>query len=74
MVKRHCVNFIRCLCLWGMMLFLMGCSQTTATQGNDVSEKKKGSMHLTYNTEYPAIPPIDAAAPSHFETASFGLG
>ena len=56
------------------MLFLMGCSQTTATQGNDASEKKKDSMHLAYNTEYLAIPPIDAATPSHFETASFGLG
>jgi hypothetical protein len=31
-------------------------------------------MSLAYKTESPAIPPIDAAVPSNFETASFGLG
>ena len=33
-------------------------------------------MNLAYKTETdaPAIPPIDAAAPAVFETASFGLG
>jgi hypothetical protein len=39
-------------------------------------ESKEPSM--TYanlvNPEESAIPPIDAAAPGHFETASFGLG
>ena len=33
-------------------------------------------MNLAYKTETEssAIPPIDAAAPAVFETASFGLG
>ena len=31
-------------------------------------------MSLAYKTESPTIPLIDAAVPSKFETASFGLG
>jgi hypothetical protein len=33
-------------------------------------------MNLAFKTEAdaPAIPPIDAAAPALFETATFGLG
>ena len=74
MEKRSCVNIIRCLFLLGVMSFLMGGSPTTATQANNGSKAKEGSLSLAYKTESPAIPPIDAAVPSNFETASFGLG
>jgi len=56
------------------MSFLIGCSPTKATQDNQALKTKEGSMSLAYKTESPTIPPIDAAVPSKFETASFGLG
>lgn len=39
-------------------------------------EVKESSMSVGTNLQPPdpAIPSIDAAAPAHFETASFGLG
>jgi hypothetical protein len=74
MKKRSCADVIRCLFLLGLMSFLMGCSPTTGTQANHASKTKEDSMSLAYKTGSPAIPPIDAAVPSNFETASFGLG
>ena len=76
MKKRSCANIIRCLFLLGVMSFLSGCSQTMAMQAKHDSKTKERSMSLAYKTETesPVIPPIDAAAPSIFETASFGLG
>jgi len=45
-------------------------------QSNHASETKEGKVNLatTSKIESPLIPPIDAAAPSIIETASFGLG
>jgi hypothetical protein len=74
MKNRSSVNIFRCLFLLGAMAFFSGCDPTTATKANHESRTKKGSMNLAYKTESPAIPPIDAAVPSKFETASFGLG
>ena len=74
MKKRSCADVIRCLVLLGLMSFLMGCSPTTATEANHDSKAKEGSMSLAHKSEFSAIPPIDAAVPSNFETASFGLG
>ncbi len=74
MKKRSCADIIRYLFLFGVISYLMGCSQTTATQANHASKKKEGSMSLAYKTESPELPPIDAEVPSYFETASFGLG
>jgi len=74
MKKSGYFNIIRCLFLWGVMSFLMGASLTTAKQANEGSKTKEGSMGLAYETGPPAIPPIDAAVPTNFETASFGLG
>jgi len=76
MKNRSCANIIRYLLLFGVMSFLTDCSPTIAIQANHASKKKESAMSLAYQTvtESPAIPPIDAAAPSIFETASFGLG
>ena len=76
MKNRSCANIIRYLLLFGVMSFLTDCSPTIAIQANHASKKKESAMSLAYQTvtESPAIPPIDVAAPSIFETASFGLG
>ncbi|MFH2012855.1 MAG: hypothetical protein ABIJ37_09185 [Pseudomonadota bacterium] len=74
MKKISCTNFIRCLLLFGVILYLTGCSATTPKQANHNSKAKEIPKSLSYKTEAPAIPPIDKAAPTNFETASFGLG
>ncbi len=76
MNKRSRTDIIRCLLLLGVMSFLLGGSPTMGKQANRASKTKEGSMSVAYKTEteFSKIPPIDAAAPSVFETASFGLG
>ena len=76
MKKRSCANIIQCLVLLGVMWFLLSGSLTTETQANPTQKTKEGSMSLAYKieTESSKIPLIDAAVPSIFETASFGLG
>jgi hypothetical protein len=43
-------------------------------QANNTSGSKGNPMNVENETELLIIPPIDAAAPAIFETASFGLG
>ena len=66
----------KCVCLVGMIWILTGCSPNMDTQTTQVAESKENVMKLAYRTEKGSldIPPIDAAAPVRFETASFGLG
>jgi PBP1b-binding outer membrane lipoprotein LpoB len=73
MKKKSGVNLIRYLLLLGVMSFFTSCSQTMDTQA---TQSKENAMNLAYKTEKESleIPPIDAAAPMNFETASFGLG
>jgi len=75
MKKRGFSIIIGCLCLLGMVWGLLGASPTK-TPSDSLSESKENDMHPAYKTETQEakIPPIDAAAPSVFETASFGLG
>jgi len=76
MKKRKCTDATWCLCLLGMLLFLWACSPTMDSQASHESKKTETDMNLAYKIETgpPAIPVIDAAAPSILETASFGLG
>jgi hypothetical protein len=74
MENRSCFNIIRCFFFLGVMTFLMDGLPTTATQANQDSQTNEGSNSPVSKSEAPAIPSIDAAAPSSFETASFGLG
>lgn len=74
MKNKSSVNMALCLFLLGMITSFAGCNPTTATLADHDSGTKQGSMNLAYKTESPVIPPIDAAVPSKFETASFGLG
>ena len=57
----------------GFLLF--GCSQNNPPEADQVKTSKEHTMQLSDNEMVsPDIPPIDAAAPEEFETASFGLG
>jgi len=57
--------------LLGSIFFLGACSQTLEPAISQESKTEESSMStdIEMNT-----PPIDTAAPSIFETASFGLG
>jgi len=76
MKKRCCTGATWCLCLLSMLLVLWACSPTMDSRAGHESKKTEKDMNLAYKIapESPAIPAIDAAAPSVFETASFGLG
>jgi hypothetical protein len=76
MKKRNCMGAIWCLCLLGMLAVSWACSPTMDSQPSHKSKTTEGNMNLAYKieSEAPTIPAIDAAAPSVFETASFGLG
>ena len=74
MKGRRCVHTTCCLFLVTVMSVLIGCTPTTAPQDDHGSKAEKGSMNPAYEAQSRAIPPIDAAVPSIFEIASFGLG
>jgi hypothetical protein len=64
------------LLLLGMVLVVIGCSRTGEPQAGQTTPGEESAMK-TGNTSMPspaALPPIDAAAPRNFETATFGLG
>ena len=76
MKNRCCTNGLECLLYVGMLSLLWACSQTMDSQADHDSKKTEAAMNLAHKTETdaPAIPPMDAAAPTVVETASFGLG
>ena len=76
MKTRNFKNIVKLLMLLGVISILLGVAQLMTIRADPVSDIKEGSMDLAYTLETkPAeIPPIDAAAPAVFETASFGLG
>lgn len=76
MKKRNCMGGNWCLCLLGMLSFMLACSPTMDSPANHEAKTTEADMNLAYQmkTEAPAIPAIDATTPAVFETASFGLG
>ena len=74
MKSRNCVSILNLSLLVGTMLLITGGAAMLKAQGNNGSKAMEGSLVTAYKTGSPAIPPIDAAAPSNFQTASFGLG
>ena len=64
----------------GATLLLLGLAITSGntalakTQEKSDSKDMESSFVTSQETQILTIPPIDAAAPSSFETASFGLG
>jgi ABC-type oligopeptide transport system substrate-binding subunit len=74
MQARSGVSVIKSSLSFGIMLLLMGGAAAVKAQVNNDSKVMEGSLTTAYKTESTAIPPIDAAAPSDVQTASFGLG
>jgi len=76
MQKRNFTNIFKLLLLSGVISISLGVAQLVTTRADSVSDPTEGSMNLAYTleTKTAKIPPIDAAAPAVFETASFGLG
>ncbi len=76
MKKRCCTTGKWCLFFLGILLLLGACSQAMDSQASHEAKSTEAAMNLAYKTKTDAlaIPPIDAAAPAVFETASFGLG
>ena len=76
MIKRCCTTGKWCLFFMGMVALLWTGSPTAGTQAGQESKTTEAAMNLALKTttDRPAIPPIDAAVPAVFETASFGLG
>jgi len=59
-----------------VMLLTGACSQNKEAPVNHQTDPKELSMNVEHKTDLSSqqMPPIDAAAPVVFETASFGLG
>jgi hypothetical protein len=70
------MNEIGWLLLTIMLAILWACSPTMDPQADHAKQSSEDSMNLAhqFQSESRAIPPIDAAVPAVFETASFGLG
>ena len=62
--------------LFAFCMLLWGCTEYTPSPINTALQAKEQSMASEFNTALRSqvIPPIDAAAPEVFETATFGLG
>lgn len=77
MSLKRCLNLTRIGLLLGIAFWLGGCSQNTAPvspQEVNTTEATMNSSEIAIATPTLTIPPIDAAAPEVFETATFGLG
>jgi len=76
MKKRSGAYIFGCLFLSGVMSFILGGFPKMTSQASHASKAAEDSMNLAFKTETESrqIPPMDAAAPSVFKTASFGLG
>ena len=56
------------------VLLLVGTAAAAKTQTESDSKDMESSLAASHKNEAPVRPPIDAAAPSSVETATFGLG
>jgi hypothetical protein len=76
MIKRYFTHIIKPLLLLGVISIFLGVAQSMTAHADPTSDTKEGAMNLAsqLETKSAEIPPIDAAAPAVFETASFGLG
>lgn len=74
MRKRNLMGELITVLLPVLVMILIGTTVAAKPQDKSDSKNMNSSIVTTYNAETLAIPPIDAAAPSTFETASFGLG
>ena len=74
MTKRSFTSVVYTSCILGILCLIIGGTVMQNAHGNSGSKAVEGSLIAASKTGSLAIPPIDAVAPSSFETASFGLG
>jgi hypothetical protein len=74
MEKRSLIVVFSTTLLLVAVMMIIGNTALANTQGKIGSKDMENTAVTSYKTESLTIPPIDAAAPSTFETASFGLG
>lgn len=74
MTRKSIVNVNNIKLLLGILLLVMGNTAMVKAQGKNGLKAMDNTLVRADKTGSLAIPPIDAAAPSTFETASFGLG
>jgi hypothetical protein len=76
MPKSRITTFVGGVSVLALALFAAGCSRSVETTTNHPADLEEIDMKSeTRSTPLPGkIPPIDAAAPQTFETATFGLG
>ena len=60
--------------LLAIALLVIGGTAMIHAQGNNSTNTMEGSLATADKTKSSSIPPIDSAAPTVFETVSFGLG
>lgn len=70
------IGLSKSLMSWGVLAIVTMGVLMVNISSNYAGESKERTMNLASQTTLvsPGIPPIDAAAPTVFETASFGLG
>ena len=68
------MNIIQCILLLGILLFLAVNPAAAAMKEDHGLQSGENSMDTQYKSESDEVPPIDAAAPPNYQTASFGLG
>lgn len=74
MTKRRFAGVKNIPLLLGILLLVMGGTAMVKAQGKNGIKAMDNTLVRADKTGSLAIPPIDAAAPSTYETASFGLG
>ncbi len=74
MEKRSLIVAFKTTLLLVTVMMIIGNTALANTQGKIDLKDMENTVVTSYKTESLTIPPIDAAPPSTFETASFGLG
>ena len=74
MEKRSITKVVNTTFLLGILWLIIGGTAMVNAQGNSGSKSVEGAFIAASKPGSLTIPPIDAGAPSSFETASFGLG
>jgi PBP1b-binding outer membrane lipoprotein LpoB len=74
MNKKHNSVFTRYTFFLVALLLMVSCSPEMVAEESQISKLEEKTMLDANVTDTHSIPPIDKAAPSNFESASFGLG
>ncbi len=74
MKRKSLIVVMHTLVLLFAVLLSLGTAAAAKTQTESDSKDMESSLAASPKNEAPVLPPIDAAAPSSVETATFGLG